>query len=983
MFSHTRLTLFFTIKLLFSGDDDDDFETAFRDVDFEQDADDDKSAEEDFLGSGFDTLGSVDTLGGSAKQDPVKTQSERNSKKHAMAKSARVVDFGSTQVGAKTRRRRVVFINPFATDTLCVRMLPIVPASPNNRKGADRRVAGGKGALDDVLEAAEAHYRGEYPLHTGFLLEGGEVAPGRGVSSGQDRPAANGNSVPSSPRHTKDWTCLKPYQMIDLGALVFAPRTVGTHAAHLCVRNNFTTLECATLRGDGDAVKVRVAKSKKPKAESPSVSDVAFRVARGSGFDDNTKSSEHSVDVMTQVVFVVNDGTALARVSKPWVGAVECGGDGSVGGYTVAPCGAFQLAPGASKRLTVVCHPEHALRSSRAPGSWTQLVMEVKSADGESSQLVVQLSASAKVKGGVYFSGDLEEASAWFHWSWTMVFGTLATLLAAWFLSTEIVTTTKAGGEHGKVTSAGTGGVSEELSTSGTRGSEELNSSQTKQSPISGKTLSQRRRDARNGDGFDDKAAVLSTLETRNVREDSRTPGLAVPKVRTAGDRPGDEASPDSTISNDSPTSPDSEDAAPDTAPSPRVDSSAESAAAAIAAMTRAHTKHDEGDLSEQLPTKNGNHVGMDNSPAQSPVPSPKAGRRHAKETKPLNVTTLSSIPKPKVDRKSPVSSAPSSPVGVVSPKTVASPRDPARLAGTVKPLASVQSVKSAQSAPPPPVAPFVAPKVTPAAQMFQNTQTPFPGGGFTAGANSNSNSNSTRRPVDGGTWLAPPRPAELPSYRPEFPRTNPAPPLPTANGRPAGNAFVNPFVPTRVSQGNGARGFDGHAPVQNADSNAGTYVPSSGANSSAIDRDSPSPNANANATVGRYVPPSAAGGWVPSPPRGPPPSGTQTQSFAANVGVGAFGNGIGLNLLAGGGSGYNMWGAPAAPVASASAGNANANGENASGFVNSFFDPAPLTRERGVHAPAALEPRGAADLDAETEWSRHNKGLLDDLGLD
>ena len=121
----------------------------------------------------------------------------------------------------------------------------------------------------------------------------------------------------------------------------------------------------------------------------------------------------------------------------------------------------------------------------------------------------------------------------------------------------------------------------------------------------------------------------------------------------------------------------------------------------------------------------------------------------------------------------------------------------------------------------------------------------------------------------------------------------------------------------------------------------------------------------------------------MPSPPRGPPPSGTQTQSFAANVGVGAFGNGIGLNLLAGGGSGYNMWGAPAAPVASASAGNANANGENASGFVNSFFDPAPLTRERGVHAPAALEPRGAADLDAETEWSRHNKGLLDDLGLD
>ena len=49
--------------------------------------------------------------------------------------------------------------------------------------------------------------------------------------------------------------------MIDLGALAFAPKRVGAHAAHLCVRNNFTTLECATLRGWGVAVEVFAARS--------------------------------------------------------------------------------------------------------------------------------------------------------------------------------------------------------------------------------------------------------------------------------------------------------------------------------------------------------------------------------------------------------------------------------------------------------------------------------------------------------------------------------------------------------------------------------------------------------------------------------------------------------------------------------------------------------------------------------------------------
>ena len=284
------------------------------------------------------------------------------------------------------------------------------------------RVAGGSGALDDILEAAEAHFLGEYPAHSGFFLEGGELASARrGVKAGGGFQSGR-----------SDWTCLSPYSKIDLGALVFAPREVRPYAAHLCVRNNFTTLECATLRGDGDAVKVSVSKTKRTKkqfgnivkeresylqgllesssrasrkkrrASPPAVTDVAFRLPRvaGAGDGDGDGDGASSVDVLTRAIWVVNDGSAVARVGKPWIGAVECGGDGSVGGYTVSPCGAFELPPGASKRLTVVCHPEHARKSVNAPNTWTQLAMDVKSADGESARLVVQLSASARVAGG-------------------------------------------------------------------------------------------------------------------------------------------------------------------------------------------------------------------------------------------------------------------------------------------------------------------------------------------------------------------------------------------------------------------------------------------------------------------------------------------------------------------------------------------------------------------------------------------------------
>lgn len=126
----------------------------------------------------------------------------------------------------------------------------------------------------------------------------------------------------------------------------------------------------------------------------------------------------------------------------------------------------------------------------------------------------------------------------------------------------------------------------------------------------------------------------------------------------------------------------------------------------------------------------------------------------------------------------------------------------------------------------------------------------------------------------------------------------------------------------------------------------------------------------------------------MPSPPApavpafAPPPS----------LGVRAFGGGnsLGLNLLSGGALGYNMWGAPAQPPGGAR--RAGAGG----GFVGSFFDGGgddPLEPPAGPgpgpdvgtnrDGRTNAKTQESSDLDAETEWSKHNKGLLDDLGLD
>ena len=193
-----------------------------------------------------------------------------------------------------------------------------------------------------------------------------------------------------------------PSRSLDLGTIAFAPRQARRYEAHLCVRNNFTTLECATLRGDGDEVRVHVAK--KP-GGSTVVSDVAFRLPRaGAGADSAS-------DVLTQTIHVSNRGSSTVSVAKPYVGALECGGDGSHAGYYVQPCGAFALAPGASKRLTVVCLPEKAAETAAAPGAWTRLAMEVTSPDGKTSSLTAQLRASEQFATGAYAAGELDETT--------------------------------------------------------------------------------------------------------------------------------------------------------------------------------------------------------------------------------------------------------------------------------------------------------------------------------------------------------------------------------------------------------------------------------------------------------------------------------------------------------------------------------------------------------------------------------------------
>ena len=107
----------------------------------------------------------------------------------------------------------------------------------------------------------------------------------------------------------------------------------------------------------------------------------------------------------------------------------------------------------------------------------------------------------------------------------------------------------------------------------------------------------------------------------------------------------------------------------------------------------------------------------------------------------------------------------------------------------------------------------------------------------------------------------------------------------------------------------------------------------------------------------------------------------------AGAPGARAFGGlGGGLSLLSGGALGYNMWGAPAPPAAGAGGGFAGRSSFFDGGGDDALEPPMGSQSQSQSHqrdGDARARTQESSDLDAETEWSRHNKGLLDDLGLD
>ena len=298
-----------------------------------------------------------------------------------------VVDFGSVQLDRRSPRHRVIATNPLGNQVVCVRIMPFVAA-------AEKSIAEIEGDVDAAtISAANLHVAGEYdpPGATGFVLEGGDISMKRKTGAGKGAAALVSDG--------RDTACLEPGESVDLGLLSFKPNEVRKYHAHMCVRNNFTTLECATLSGSADAVKVYVAK--KPRGTQV-VTDVGFRLARiGLG----------GADMLMQTVHVVNRGSVAVEVAKPYVGAFACGGDGSVGGYTVQPCKPFTLPPGGSKQLTVACLTDKAAQVTKyargVAGAWTALTMEVSSPDGVKTTLTANLHASDGIVTGAYAAGEM------------------------------------------------------------------------------------------------------------------------------------------------------------------------------------------------------------------------------------------------------------------------------------------------------------------------------------------------------------------------------------------------------------------------------------------------------------------------------------------------------------------------------------------------------------------------------------------------
>lgn len=88
-----------------------------------------------------------------------------------------------------------------------------------------------------------------------------------------------------------------------------------------------------------------------------------------------------------------------------------------------------------------------------------------------------------------------------------------------------------------------------------------------------------------------------------------------------------------------------------------------------------------------------------------------------------------------------------------------------------------------------------------------------------------------------------------------------------------------------------------------------------------------------------------------------------------------AFGGGLGLSLLGGGSSGYNMWGAPSAAGAAGNAAPASAFG------AASFFGDAAASDGDALEPGSAHARERSGDFDGE--WDKNNTDLLGSLGLD
>ena len=159
---------------------------------------------------------------------------------------------------------RVIATNPLGNQSSVFASCPLSPL--------EKSIAEIEGDVDAAtISAANLHVAGEYdpPGATGFVLEGGDISMKRKTGAGKGAAALVSDG--------RDTACLEPGESVDLGLLSFKPNEVRKYHAHMCVRNNFTTLECATLSGSADAVKVYVAK--KPRGTQV-VTDAGFRLAR-------------------------------------------------------------------------------------------------------------------------------------------------------------------------------------------------------------------------------------------------------------------------------------------------------------------------------------------------------------------------------------------------------------------------------------------------------------------------------------------------------------------------------------------------------------------------------------------------------------------------------------------------------------------------------------------------------------------------------